>query len=100
MVSATAAFVAGDVGSFVTGPGIAAGTTIASRTNATTVVLSAATTASASGLTITITTNYAIYDRLVDALTASQDAYADPKFWIINAQSAGPVSRGQVSPSS
>jgi HK97 family phage major capsid protein len=43
----------------------------------------------ASGVTITITTNYAIYDRPVDALTASQDAYADPKFWIINAQTIG-----------
>jgi HK97 family phage major capsid protein len=65
------------------------GATIASVTNGTTVVISAAATATATGVTITITTNYAIYDRLVDALTASQDAYADPKFWIINAQTIG-----------
>lgn len=54
LVSATAAFVAGDVGKTVTGAGIPASTTIASRTNATTVVLSQATTATASGVTFTI----------------------------------------------
>lgn len=54
LVSASAAFVAGDVGKTVTGAGIPAGTTIASRTNATTVVLSAATTATATGVSITI----------------------------------------------
>ncbi len=26
---------------------------------------------------------------MVDALTTAQDAYADPKFWIINAQTFG-----------
>jgi HK97 family phage major capsid protein len=89
VTSATAAFTSADVGSFITGAGIPAGATIASVTNATTVVISAAATATATSVTITITTNYAIYDRLVDALTASQDAYADPKFWIINAQTIG-----------
>jgi hypothetical protein len=89
VTSATAAFTSADVGSFVTGTGIPAGATVASVTNATTIVLSAAATATASGVIITITTNYAIYDRLVDALTASQDAYADPKFWVINAQTVG-----------
>lgn len=54
LVSASAAFVAGDVGKTVTGAGIPAGTTIASRTNATTVVLSAATTATATSVSITI----------------------------------------------
>lgn len=42
VTSATAAFVAADVGRPVTGTGIPANTTIASRTNSTTVVLSAA----------------------------------------------------------
>lgn len=54
LTSATAAFTPGDVGAAVTGTGIPAGTTIASVTNATTVVLSAATTATATGVSITI----------------------------------------------
>lgn len=55
VTSATAAFVAGDVGSIITGSGIPAYTTIASVTNSTTAVLSAAATASASGVSLTIT---------------------------------------------
>lgn len=54
LVSATATFVAGDVGKVVSGAGIVVGTTIASRTNGTTVVLSAATTATATGVTFSI----------------------------------------------
>jgi hypothetical protein len=54
LVSATAAFTAADVGSQVWGIGIAPNTHIVSRTNATTVVLSAATTATATGVTIII----------------------------------------------
>lgn len=54
LVSATAAFVAGDVGKTVTGTGIPASTTIASRTNATTVVLSQATTVTGTGKTFVI----------------------------------------------
>jgi hypothetical protein len=55
LTSATVAFVASDVGASVTGAGIQAGTTISTVTNGTTVVLSQATTASASGVTVTIT---------------------------------------------
>ena len=54
LTSATAAFTSDDVGKVVLGEGITAGTTIASRTNATTVVLSAATTATATGVVATI----------------------------------------------
>jgi len=54
LVSATANFVLGDVGRQVNGTGITAGTTIASRTNSTTVVLSQATTATATGVTVLI----------------------------------------------
>ena len=59
LVSATAAFVAGapptgDVGCIVIGPGIPQGTTIVSRTNATTVIMSHAATKSATGQTVTI----------------------------------------------
>lgn len=59
LVSATAAFVAGapptgDVGCFVIGPGIPQGTTIVSRTNATTAIMSHAATKSAVGQTVTI----------------------------------------------
>ena len=89
LVSATAAFTSADVGSTVSGAGIFAASTIASVTNATTVVLSHATTATATGVTITLTVQTAIYDHLVDALTASQDAYANPTFWVINAQTIG-----------
>jgi hypothetical protein len=89
VTSATAAFTSADVGSFVTGAGSPANATIASVTTATTVVLSAAAIATATGVTLTITTNYAVFDRLVDALTASQDAYADPKFWVMNSQTIG-----------
>lgn len=54
LVSATAAFVAGDVGASVWGAGIPANTHILSVTNATTVVLSAATTATATSVTIIV----------------------------------------------
>ena len=54
LTSATANFVAGDVGKTVTGDNIPAGTTIASRTNSTTVELSQAATATGSGNTFTI----------------------------------------------
>ena len=55
LTSATATFVAGDVGAAISGGSIPAGTTIASVTNATTVVLSAAATATATGVSITVT---------------------------------------------
>lgn len=54
LTSATAAFVTYDVGLPISGTGIPAGTTIASRTNATTVVLSQAATATNTGVTVTI----------------------------------------------
>lgn len=54
LTSATANFVAADVGATVTGSGIPGATTIASVTNATTVVLSASTTATAGSVSVTI----------------------------------------------
>jgi Pectate lyase superfamily protein len=54
LVSATLAFVAGDVGRQVFGSGIFAGSTITSVTNGTTVVLSHVTTATATGVTVTL----------------------------------------------
>jgi hypothetical protein len=54
LVSATANFGSNDIGIGVTGSGIPANTKIASVTNATTVVLSAATTGTATGVTVTI----------------------------------------------
>src|SRR5882757_622084 len=54
LTSATAAFTSNDVGAKVTGAGIPANTTIASVTNATTVVMSAAATATASGVTVVL----------------------------------------------
>jgi hypothetical protein len=54
VTSATAAFVAGDVGKQISGGSIPTGAFIASVSNGTTVLISAAATASASGLTIVI----------------------------------------------
>jgi len=55
VTSATAAFTAADVGTAITGGSIPAGTTIVSVTNATTVVISAAATAAATAVSLTIT---------------------------------------------
>lgn len=54
LTSATAAFTAADVGSYVIATGVPSSTTIATVTNATTVVLSAAATATASGVSAQI----------------------------------------------
>jgi Fibronectin type III domain len=54
LTSATAIFVAGDVGKTITGDNIPAGTTIASRTNGTTIVMSQAATSTSSGNHFTI----------------------------------------------
>lgn len=54
LTSATAAFKASDAGKPISGAGIPAAATIASVTNATTVVLSAAATATATGVTVTV----------------------------------------------
>src|SRR6185295_5901567 len=52
--SASANFTANDVGKTITGSGIPSGTTIASRTNSTTIILSQAETATATGVSFTI----------------------------------------------
>lgn len=57
VTSNTAVFVAGDVGANFWGAGVPNGTRIASRTNATTVVLDRATTTSGSGKTISLADN-------------------------------------------
>ncbi len=54
LTSATATFVAADVGKVVSGTGIVAGTKIASRTSGTVVVLDTATTATATDVSVTI----------------------------------------------
>jgi hypothetical protein len=54
LTSATAAFTSADVGRTISGSGISGGTTISSVTNGTTIVLSAAATATATGVSITI----------------------------------------------
>ena len=54
VTSATASFVASDVGRPVTGTGIPDGTTIVTVTNGTTIVLSAAATATATGVALTL----------------------------------------------
>lgn len=54
LTSATAAFTSDDVGKSITGAGIPAATTILSVTNATTIEMSAAATATAAGVSVTI----------------------------------------------
>jgi len=76
LTSATAVFTANDVGAAVTGAGIQAATTIATVTNGTTVVLSQATTASASGVSVTITrTNALALSTFQTAINADFAAY-------------------------
>lgn len=58
--SATAAFVAADVGRTITGTNIPSGTTISSVTNATTLVLSASTTGTGSSLFFTIVSRFVV----------------------------------------
>ena len=67
--SATAAFVAGDVGRGITGTGIPAASTIVSVTSGTAVVISAAATATGSALTLIIGGNFTV---TIPVLTASQ----------------------------
>lgn len=54
VTSATAAFVVGDVGTSIVGPGIPVGATIVTRTSGTSVVISAAATLSATGVSLTL----------------------------------------------
>jgi hypothetical protein len=54
VTSATAAFVAGDVGKSISATGIPTGAVISTRTSATAVVISSAATATGSGLTLTV----------------------------------------------
>ncbi len=62
VTSATAAFASpADVGAVIAGPGIPSGTLIASVTNSTTVVLSVAATATATGQPLTISPQAALY---------------------------------------
>lgn len=77
LTSATAAFTSSDVGATVTGAGIANNTTIATVTNGTTVVLSQATTASASSVTVTVAKTAALAVPLLStALNSSFGATA------------------------
>lgn len=55
VTSATAAFTTADVGCYITGTGIPANTKISTRVSATQITLSAAATATASGVSLTIT---------------------------------------------
>lgn len=71
VTSATAAFDARDVGAAISGAGIPAGSIIISVTNATTVVISANATATATGVTLTIVRRGA-----VGTVTAAQDLAA------------------------
>ena len=70
--SATAAFVAGDVGNYIIGPGIPTNAKIQARTNGTTITLSAAATKTQTGATVTImgTGSYSDQKQQLDDLSA------------------------------
>jgi hypothetical protein len=79
VTSATAAFTSADVGAKITGTGIPAAATIASVTNATTVVISAAATATATGVSLTFShevvgTGYTAGGQALTSRTFSYDA--------------------------
>lgn len=85
LTSATASFAASDVGRPISGTGIPAGTMVASFTNSTTIVMSAAATQTATGITITLGTlpinrwRFSVYGKIliaVDGVDADY-AYAD-----------------------
>jgi len=83
LVSASAAFTNADVGRQVNGTGITVGTTISTVTNATTVVLSQATTATATGVTVLIgtavaspLTTYAPLSLLEPSFSAQVQSYS------------------------
>lgn len=74
LTSATAAFTAADVGKVIAGAGIPANTVIASRSNATTVILSQAATATGTGVTVTYSTPVTLHPNT----GASSDVIAAP----------------------
>lgn len=76
VTSATIAFTANDVGSTISGTGIPVGTTIASVTNATTAVMSQQATASASGVTLIISSGFGI-DQTTSQPYSGGQAYID-----------------------
>jgi hypothetical protein len=78
-VSATAAFVAGDAGQPIVGPGIPANTRILSVTNGTTVVLTASTTATTTAQPFRLPSrNPSNLGPAVGLVTAAQDAAGSP----------------------
>jgi hypothetical protein len=91
VVSATAAFGAGDVGRGISGAGIPANATIVSVTNATTVIISAAATATGPGVSVTVTSTTALYDELVNALATAESAYAEPTSILMHPTTLGTI---------
>ncbi len=78
LTSATGAFTSNDVGKMVVCPNVAAGTTIASVTNSTTVVLSAAASGSGSGLTAQFVPGFAVTRAAPATHSASADVTRSP----------------------
>ncbi len=98
LTSATMAFVAADVGRRVTGSGIPANTTIVSVESATSVTLSAATTATATGVSITVIGHGTV---TIKKMTGSSKVYpvADTLLVTVGSQSSKSISdidKGEV----
>lgn len=85
--SEDANFVAADVGRVVTGTGIPANTTIASVTDENTVVMSAAATAVAGGVSVTISPGFAFGSNRARAVTANDIVVIDGLYSPISALS-------------
>lgn len=99
VTSATANFVAADVGAVIAGTGITPGTTIASITSTTAIVLSAAATATASSVALTITrTNTFALSTFQTAINADFAAYFATVPTLVTQPSAPSVALLIVSP--
>lgn len=99
VTSATANFVAADVGAVIAGTGITPGTTIASVTSTTAIVLSAAATATASSVALTITrTNTFALSTFQTAINADFAAYFTTVPTLVTQPSAPSVALLIVSP--
>lgn len=95
LTSATAAFVAGDVGKLVRGAGIPKGTTIASRTSATEVEMSAAATVSDTGLPLVIgpfpSDSRVLFELVAPDLTGKWDAGQTRTLWVVRDKNSSPI---------
>lgn len=91
VTSATAGFTSDDVGAAISGGSIPAGATIASVTDASTVVISAAATATATGVTVTIDDTVSLSSLTVDWSYAQAEGSPQSQWRVVLFDSTGTV---------